>query len=431
MGFRDRLIHAFNAFREDMRLGPSRIDSEPSYYESQRRGGYRRGISERTTVASIYNRIAIDAAAHPVRHVRVDEEDRFLEYIKDRLDELFTIEANLDQNGRQFLQEAYQTCCEEGVIALLVAEADINPESSGSFIIGKTRVGTITEWKASRIKIRAWNEKTGKYEETWQGKRYTPIIQNPLYAVMNEPNSTLQRLMQKLALLDTADELVASGKLDIIIQLPYAIKSETRREGAERRRKDMEMQLKGSKYGVAYADATEKITQLNRPAENNLLTQVEWLTKKAYAELGITEEVMNGTADEAAMVNYYNRTIEPLVAALVLEVKRKWLTRTARTQGHSIMAFRDPFKYMTVSQIAEVADKFTRAKVATSNELRQSIGWKPHSDPSADMLDNSNMPADKQAGAVAGAPGEEEVDLDPDQLGADFEAELETIGRGG
>lgn len=425
MSLRDRLVHAYNAFVKDARLGPSRVDSEASYYNRQRSGGYRSTLSERTTVASIYNRIAIDAAALPVRHVRLDEEERFLENIKSRLDDVLNIEANLDQNGRQMRQDVYQTVCEEGVIALVGVDMTIDPETSGAFDVGNARVGVITEWKASRVKVKCWNEKTGKFEEIWQGKRYTPIVQNPLYAVMNEPNSTLQRLMQKLALLDTSDELVASGKLDIIIQLPYAIKSETRREGAERRRKDMETQLKGSKYGVAYADATEKITQLNRPAENNLLTQVEWLTQKAYSELGLTKEIMDGTADEAAMVNYYNRTVEPLVAQFVDEVKRKWLTRTARTQGQSIMAFRDPFKYMPISQIAEVVDKFTRNEVATSNEMRQSIGWKPHSDPAADQLRNSNMPV---GDTPAGAPGE---GVNPDQLSANFDAELNAVLEGG
>lgn len=430
MGFRDRLIHAYNAFVKDERLGPSRVDSEPSYFGRQRSRGYGMSVTERTTVASIYNRIAVDAAALPVRHVRVDEEERFLETIRSRLDDVLNVDANIDQNGRQFLQDAYQTVCEEGDIALVAVQTDVDPEVSGAFQVGNARVGTIVERKASRVKVRAWNEKEGKFEEIWQGKKYTPIIQNPMYAVMNEPNSTLQRLMQKLALLDTSDELVASGKLDIIIQLPYAIKSETRREGAERRRQDMETQLKGSKYGVAYADATEKITQLNRPAENNLLTQVEWLTQKVYSELGLTKEIMDGTADEAAMVNYYNRTVEPLVAQLTAEVKRKWLTRTARTQGQSIMAFRDAFKYMPISQIAEVADKFTRNKIATSNELRQVIGWKPHPDPSADMLDNSNMPADKQVGAPSLGANVDPSQL-ADMLGADFETELDNIAGGG
>jgi len=430
MGFRDRIVHAFNAFIKDERLGPGRIESEPSYYGRPRSGGYGRTISERTTIASIYNRIAIDAAALPVRHVRVDEEERFLENIRSRLDDVLSVEANLDQNGRQLLQDVYQTVCEEGVIALVGVDMTADPENTGSFDVGNARVGIITEWKASRVKVKCWNEKKGVYEEIWQGKRYTPVVQNPLYAVMNEPNSTLQRLMQKLALLDTSDELVASGKLDIIIQLPYAIKSETRRQGAEQRRKDMETQLKGSKYGVAYTDATEKITQLNRPAENNLLTQVEWLTQKAYSELGLTKEIMDGTADEAAMVNYYNRTVEPLVAQLVNEIKRKWLTRTARTQGQTIMAFRDPFKYMPISAIAEVADKFTRNEIATSNEIRQSIGWKPHSDPAADQLRNSNMPVDD---TPVGQPVDGSTDPNQlaDMLGADFDAQLDAIAGGG
>lgn len=428
MALRDRLIHAWNAFVKDERLGPGRVDSEPSYYDRPRSGGYRRSISEQTTVASIYNRIAIDCAAHPVRHVRVDDSERFLEIIRSRLDDVLNVEANLDQNGRQMLQDAYQTICEEGDIALVAVETDIDPESSGSFIVGNVRVGTIVERKASRVKVKAWNEKKGAYEEIWQGKRYTPIVQNPLYAVMNQPNSTLQRLMLKLTLLDTADELVASGKLDIIIQLPYAIKSETRRAGAEQRRKDMETQLKGSKYGVAYADATEKITQLNRPAENNLLAQVEWLTQKAYSELGLTKEIMDGTADEAAMVNYYNRTIEPMVAQLVAEIKRKWLTRTARTQGQSIMAFRDPFRNMPLSQMAEVADKFSRNEILTSNEIRQGIGYKPSSDPKADELVNS---ANRKVGEDQPLSSNQPASEDPEDLGASFEAELDAIERGG
>lgn len=403
-------MHAFNAFVKDERLGPGRVESEPSYYNQGRARGFGGSVSERTTVASIYTRIAIDVAAHTIHHVRTDDEGRYLSDIKSSLNDCLTVSANLDQTGRALFQDAAMSLCEEGVIAIPGIEMTVDPENSGAFDVGQLRVGVITEWKPSRVKVRCWNEKAGEFQEIWQGKKYTPIVQNPMKAVMNEPNSTMKRLMHKLSLLDNWDEISSSGKLDIIIQLPYAIKHETQETAANRRRKDMEMQLKGSKYGVAYTDATEKITQLNRPAENNLLAQVEWLTQKVYSELGITEEVMNGTADEATMINYYNRTIEPILSAIVGELHRKFLTKTARSQNQAIVAFRDAFKYVPISQIAEIADKFTRNEIASTNEIRQIIHMKPRPEPRADELRNANMPVDDTGDASlapAGAPEEE------------------------
>lgn len=432
MAWSSRLVHAFNAFVKDERLGPGRVDREPSYYD-RGRSSPRTSVSERTTVASIYNRIAIDCASNPIRHVRLDNDDRFLEYIRSTLDLCLTTEANLDQSGRAMLQDGYHTMMEEGVVALAGIDMSADPEVTGAFEVGSIRVGVITEWKPSRVKVRCWNEKTGEFEEIWQGKRYTPIVQNPLRAVMNNPNSTLKRLIYKLSLLDLSDENVASGKLDIIIQMPYTVKSEARRQGANQRREDIEMQLKGSKYGVAWTDATEKITQLNRPAENNLLAQIEWLTQKVYSELGITKEVMDGTADEAAMVNYYNRTIEPFVSAFVDEIKRKFLTKTARTQGQSIMTFRDPFKWMTVKDMAEVGDKFTRNEILTSNEMRQGIGFKPHNDPAADQLRNSNMPVSDTGVGAPPAPPVEGVDpsiQEADAMSTEFDSEIERLSHG-
>jgi hypothetical protein len=336
--------------------------------------------------------LSIDVSVVDIRHVRTDEQKRYLEDIDSGLNNCLTLEANVDQAARQFRLDVMMTLCDRGVAALVPVDTSISPEKSGGFDILTLRVGHIVSWFPQHVRVSLYNERTGVREEITLSKSSVAIIENPLYAVMNEPNSTLQRLIHKLNLLDTVDDASASGKLDLIIQLPYVIKSEARRQQAEQRRADIEFQLKGSKYGIAYTDGTEKITQLNRPAENNLLAQIELLTKWLYAQLGLTEEIMNGTADEKAMLNYYNRTIEPFLTAIVEAMRRSFLTKTARSQKQTIMFFRDPFRLVPIDDIAEIADKFTRNEIMTSNEMRQAIGMAPHSDPKADQLVNSNMP---------------------------------------
>jgi hypothetical protein len=348
--------------------------------------------NERSIIASIYTRLGIDTAAIELRHVRLDSDDRYLEDVDSGLNNCLTLEANIDQESRAFRQDIAMTLFDRGVAAIVPVDTTINPETSGSFDIKTLRVGEVVSWMPKHVRISLYNEATGRREEVTLEKKFVAIVENPLYAIMNEPNSTLQRLIRKLNLLDTVDEQSSSGKLDMIIQLPYVIKSEARRQQADQRRKDIEFQLKGSKYGIAYTDGTEKITQLNRPAENNLLEQVRYLMDMLYSQLGLTVEVMNGTADEAAMINYYNRTIEPVTAAIVGAMKRTFLTKTARSQKQSVMSFRDPFKLLPMSQIAELADVFSRNEIASANELRQKVGWKPAKDPNADKLMNSNMP---------------------------------------
>jgi hypothetical protein len=334
----------------------------------------------------------MDAAQIPIRHVRLDKEDRYIGEIDSALNNCLKVEANLDQAARAFRQDIIKTMCDEGVIAIVPVDTSLNPQNTGSFDILTMRVGTIVQWFPSHVRVSAYNEKTGRREEVVLDKRFVAIVENPLYDVMNQPNSTAQRLMRKLGILDAIDEQSGSGKMDLIIQLPYVIKSEQRRDEAERRRRDIEFQLKNSQYGVAYMDGTEKITQLNRPVENNLLKQIEFLTTMLYGQLGITPEVMNGTADEKTMINYINRTIEPMLTAVVEAMSRTFLTKTARTQKQSIQFFRDPFKLVPVSELAEIADKFTRNEILSSNEFRQVIGFKPADDPKADQLRNSNMP---------------------------------------
>lgn len=346
--------------------------------------------NERSIINSIYNRIAIDVAAIQLEHAKVDEEGRYKETIKSGLNNALSLEANIDQTGREFIQDVVMSMLDEGVVALVPVDTDRNP-ADGSFEIETIRTGQIIEWYPQNVKVKVYNDRTGRKEELILPKRSVGIIENPLYSVMNEPNSTLQRLIRKLNILDVVDEQSGSGKLDIIIQLPYTIRTETRRQEAEKRRKDIEAQLAGSKYGVAYTDGTEKITQLNRPAENNLLKQVEYLQGTLYSQLGITEDVFKGIADEKTMLNYYNRTIEPLLSAIANEIRRKFLTKTARTQGQSIVFFRDPFRLATVEEISETADKLTRNEIATSNEIRSIIGWKPSNDAKADELRNSNI----------------------------------------
>lgn len=348
--------------------------------------------NERSILASIFTRIAIDVASSDIRHVKLDDQGRYSDDVDSGLNNCLVLEANLDQDARHMKQDIAMTLFDKGVAAIAPVDTSLNPKVSGSYDILTIRCGEIVKWMPQDVKVNLYNEKRGVREEITLPKRIVAIVENPLYAVMNEPNSTLQRLIRKLNLLDAIDDQSASGKLDIIIQLPYAVKSDMKREQADQRRKDIEFQLKGSKYGIAYIDGTEKVTQLNRPAENNLMEQVKFLMETLYSQLGLTPEVMNGTADEAAMLNYQNRTIEPILTAITLNMKRKFLTKTARTQGHSIMFFRDPFKLVPLSVIAEIADKFTRNEILSSNEVRGIVGLKPSTEAKADQLRNSNMP---------------------------------------
>ena len=388
--FGSRLKHAWNAFLNRDPTITYKQDIGTSYYRRPDRPRLSRG-NEKTIITSIYNRIALDVAAIDIQHVRLDANGRYIETIESGLNNCLTLEANLDQTGRAFIQDAVMSMMDDGCVALVPVDTDINPAITDSYKILSIRVGKILEWYPAHIKVRVYNEKTGNKEDIIVPKKTVAIIENPLYAVMNEPNSTMKRLTRKLALLDFVDEQNSAGKLDMIIQLPYVIKSETRRQQAEERRKQIEDQLVGSKYGIAYTDGTERITQLNRPVENNLMAQIESLTKTLYSQLGINESVMDGTADEKTMLNYNNRTIEPIISAIVDEMKRKFLTKTARSQRQSIEFFRDPFRLVPVNDIAEIADKFTRNEIMTSNEIRQIIGMKPSNDPKADQLVNSNI----------------------------------------
>ena len=389
MGFIDRLQHGWNAF---MNKDPTRgyYDTGPGYSYRPDRPRLTRG-NERTIVTSIFNRIALDVAALNITHCKVDENGRYVSSIDSPLNNCLNLEANLDQTGRAFIQDVVISMFDEGCVAVVPVDTSIDPEVSGSYNVESMRTGKILEWYPKHVKVRVYNENTGIKEDIKLPKSSVSIIENPLFAVVNEPNSTLQRLMRKLALLDVVDEQTSAGKLDMIIQLPYTIKSEARRTQAEARRKDIEMQLTNTKYGIAYVDATEKITQLNRPLENNLMKQIEYLTNMLYSQLGITQTILDGTADEQTLLNYHSRTIEPIASAIVDEMKRKFLTKTARTQKQTITFFRDPFKLVPVNNIADIADKFTRNEVLTSNEIRQIIGFKPSSDPKADELRNSNL----------------------------------------
>jgi hypothetical protein len=349
--------------------------------------------NERSIISSIYTRLSIDVASVDMRHVRLDEENRYSEDIDSGLNNCLTVGANIDQGARAFRQDIAMTLFDRGAAALVPVDTSVSPLDTGGYDILTLRVGDIVQWYPQHVRVSVYNEKTAAREELTLHKSVVAIIENPLYTVMNEPNSTLQRLLNKLNLLDVIDQQSASGKLDLIIQLPYVIKSEARRQQAEQRRADIEFQLKGSQYGIAYTDGTEKITQLNRPAENNLMAQIEYLTAMLYGQLGLTEEVMNGTADEKAMLNYWNRTIEPVLTAIVEAMRRSFLTKTARTQKQDVKFFRDPFRLVPVENIAEIADKFTRNEILSSNEVRGIIGFAPHDDPKADKLVNSNMPA--------------------------------------
>lgn len=389
--FGSRLKHAWNAFtNKDPTEVYRDIGTVSSYYYRPDRPRLTGG-NEKTITTAIYNRIAIDIAAVDIKHVRLDENKRYLSEIDSGLNSCLNIEANLDQTGRALIQDIVMSLMDEGCVAVVPVDTTIDPAVSSSYEINTLRVGKIVEWYPKHVKVYLYNDRSGKKEYVTLPKSTVAIIENPLFAVVNEPNSTMKRLVRKLALLDVVDEQSSAGKLDMIIQLPYVIKSESRREQAEKRRKDIENQLAGSKYGIAYTDGTEKITQLNRSLDNNLLKQVEYLTNMLYSQLGITQAVMDGTADEKTMLNYNNRTIEPILLAIVDEFKRKFLTKTARSQGQSIEFFRDPFRLVPVNDIAEIADKFTRNEIMTSNEIRQIVGMKPADDPKADMLVNSNL----------------------------------------
>lgn len=385
--FISRIQNAWNAFRnKDM----SSYSKGISYSHRPDRPRFTRG-NERTIVTSIYNRIALDASSVDIKHVRLDEEDRYIETINSTLNECLNVSANVDQTGRAFFQDMVQSMLDEGCVAIVPTDVDISPLNTDSYKILEMRVGKIMEWFPEHVRVNLYNERTGKHEEIIVMKKNVAIVENPLYSVMNEPNSTLQRLIKKLNMLDVVDEENSSGKLNMIIQLPYIIKTEARRRQAEKRRNDIEEQLKGSKYGIAYTDGTETIQQLSRPVETSLMEQVEYLTKLLYSQLGITDTVMDGTADEKVMLNYYNRTIEPIVSAITTEFTRKFLTKTARSQKQTIKSFRDPFRLVPVANIAEIADKFTRNEIMSSNEIRQVIGMKPSKDPKADELVNSNI----------------------------------------
>lgn len=401
-----RLKHAWNAFlNKDPTNFYKDIGSSHSYRPDRPR--LTRG-NERSIVTSVYNRIALDAAAINVQHVRLDENNRFLSVIESGLNGCLTLEANVDQTGRAFLQDAVMSMLDEGSVAIVPVDTTFNPEVTNSYDINSMRTGKILDWHPNHVRIRVYNEKTGIKEDIELPKRMVAIVENPLYAVINEPNSTMQRLVRKLNLLDVVDEQSSSGKLDLIIQLPYVIKTEARRQQAENRRKDIENQLAGSKYGIAYTDGTERITQLNRSVENNLMKQIEYLTSMLYSQLGITQSILDGTADDKTMLNYYNRTIEPILSAIVDEMKRKFLTKTARSQLQSISFFRDPFKLVLVNEISEIADKFTRNEIMTSNEIRQIIGMKPSDNPKADELRNKNLnePKDERVDSSDEAVGE-------------------------
>lgn len=384
-----RIKRAWNAFlNRSPTYGRQGLGASYSYRPDRPR--LTRG-NDRSIITSVYNRIAIDISSIDIKHCQLDEENRYLDDIDSGLNTCLNLEANIDQTGRAFMQDVIMSMFDEGCVAIVPVDTSVDPNLSSSYDILSMRVGKIVDWYPSHVKIKLYNDRTGNKEELIFPKRNVAIIENPFYAIMNEPNSTMQRLIRKLSLLDVTDEQTASGKLDLIIQLPYVIKTDARRKQAEDRRKDIEKQLAGSKYGIAYTDGTEKITQLNRSVENNLLAQIESLTNQLFSQLGITQSILDGTADEQTMINYYNRTIEPIVWAIVDEMKRKFITKTARTQGKSIMAFRDPFKLVPLNNIADVADKFTRNEILSSNEVRQIIGRKPSDDPKADQLVNSNI----------------------------------------
>jgi putative sterol carrier protein len=418
LAIRDRLRHAWNAFRfteENPQTIATSSSLGPSSSHRPDRPWFRYA-GEKTIISAIYTRLGIDIAAVPIRHVRLDENRQYQEDMDSGLNECLTVEANIDQGAMQFRQDMAQTLFDEGVIAILPVDTSLNPLVTGGYDITSMRVGKIATWYPKHVMVRAYNEDRGIQQDILMPKSLVAIVENPLYSVMNEPNSTLQRLIRKLNLLDVVDEQSASGKLDIIIQLPYVIKTEARREQANTRLKEIEFQLKGSQHGIAYTDGTEKIVQLNRPAENNLMGQIEFLTKMLYGELGLTEEVMNGTADEATMINYYNRSVKPVLTAIVEAMTRTFLTKTARSQGQAVKYFRNPFELVPIKDLAEITDKFTRNEVLSSNEMRSIIGWRPSKDPKADKLQNKNIPETAQNVQANGSPAPPPVSSNGSQV---------------
>ena len=413
-----RLAHSFNAFS----------NREPPIPFSQSSGGYgyrpdrtRHSTSvEKSFVYSIYNRIALDVSSFDIKHCKVDDEGRYLEDVKGPLNDLLNLEANIDQTGRAFIQDYVLSLFDEGCIAIVPIITEDDPKDGGRLKIYNARIGRITYWYPQHVRVEVFNEYKGTKEEIVVPKKTTCIIENPFYSVMNQRNSTMQRLIRKMNLLDSIDEQSGSGKLDLIIQLPYAIKSQDKEKVASERVQRISEQLKNSKYGIAYVDQAEKITQLNRPVENNLMKQIEYLTNLMYSQLNITQSVMDGTADEKTMINYLNRTVEPILSALVDEMERKWLTKNARTRGETVKFFRDPFKLVPVSELADIGDKFTRNCIATSNDIRQAIGWKPSKDPIADELINKNI-------SQPTTPGEESLTGDSDDLTPDDEELINTV----
>lgn len=392
--FTDRLAHAWNAF---VNLDRTELFGSVASYGTRPDRTRLRYTNEKTIVAAIYTRMAIDFSLLDFKHVRLDEQDRYESEIKSGLNECLNVQANIDQAAMHFRMDIALSLFGEGVIAIVPVDTTANPNLTGGFDIKTMRVGRITQWHPEHVRVEVYNEQTGRREEVVLAKEFVAIVENPFYTIMNEPNSTLQRLIRKLHLLDAVDEQSSSGKLDIIIQLPYTVKSETRRKQAEQRRTDIEFQMRESKYGIAYVDGTEKITQLNRPSENNLLKQVEYLESLLYSQLGISKKVMDGTADAVEMQNYHNRTIKPIVQAVVEAMRRSFLTKTARSQRQSIMFFRDPFALISFEQLAEIADKLIRNRILTPNEFRTAIGFIPSKDKTADKLDNPNMPDDKSS----------------------------------
>jgi hypothetical protein len=387
-----RIKHAWNAFMNKDPTQSSTEQRDIGYGSYTRQDRVRMSLTnDRSVIISVYNRIALDVASANIQHVRLDDNGKYSETISSGLNNVLTLEANLDQTNRAFIQDVVMSLFDEGVVAVVPVDTTINPTISGAFDIQTMRTARILSWYPKHVRVKIYNESTGKQEELILPKSMVAIIENPLYSVMNEPNSTLKRLLKKLSILDAIDEQSGSGKLDLIIQLPYVIKTPARRLQAEERRKDIEMQLSGSKYGIAYTDGTERITQLNRPAENNLMAQIQYLTSMLYSQLGLTEAVFNGTADEKTMLNYYNRTVVPILLAIIAEFKRKFLTKTARTQNQSIEYFKDIFSFVPATEIANIADKFTRNEILSSNDIRSIIGWKPSTDPKADELRNKNI----------------------------------------
>lgn len=405
MGFMDRIQRGWNAFRNRDPTTEYR-DTGLGYAYRPDRVRFTRG-NERSIVTSVYNRIALDVAAINIQHVQLDDNNRFTSVVESGLNSCLNLEANIDQTGRAFVQDIVMSMFDEGCVAVVPVDTTQDPEITDSYDILSMRTGKILEWKPRHVKVRVYNDRTGMKEDLLLPKKQVAIIENPLYAVINEPNSTMQRLIRKLCLLDAVDEQSSSGKLDLIIQLPYVVKTEARRQQANDRRKQIEEQLTGSKYGIAYTDGTERITQLNRPVENNLMKQIEYLTSMLYSQLGITQAILDGTADDKTMLNYYSRTIEPIISAIVDEMKRKFLTKTARSQKKSIMFFRDPFKLVPVNDIAEIADKFTRNEILSSNEIRQIVGIKPSKDPKADELRNKNLSEPKENNQPTETPPKE------------------------